>query len=135
MPAKVKYPPYNIAVPSPIPHGIKRLKDSLTLEVLYSEFHWILDALIKDAVLGYDGMDIIWYSGDWLSGTWVKGEWYNGTWHNGTWLGGMWHSGVWLAGDWRNGFIWDQGNRVKSVSDVSPNEFFDLKNNPKYRIL
>ena len=57
-----------------LPRGIKELKDGLTLEIIKTKFPWILNAKIKNAVLGfggYQGSIIYWYDGKW------KLEWRN----------------------------------------------------------
>lgn len=107
------------ADPSKLPHGIIELWDDLTVPIIHSKFPWLLEATIKDAVLGLDAFDEL----TWLKGTWITGNWHNGTWRTGTWINGIWlngswglttnniptwHSGVWVHGTWYSGW-WDSG--------------------------
>jgi subtilisin-like proprotein convertase family protein len=115
-----------------------RLVDGLTLQELNSNYQWILEAEISDAILGKnDSMksgisaskDIVWYSGTWEFGRWFGGIWYSGTWMYGDWYDGVWESksiqdkkisvevnkkdqnssnSVWMNGRWFGG-IWYNG--------------------------
>jgi subtilisin-like proprotein convertase family protein len=115
-----------------------RLVDGLTIQELNSEYQWILEAEISDAILGKnDSMksgistskDIVWYSGTWEFGRWFGGIWYSGVWMYGDWYDGVWESksiqdkkisvevnkkdqdssnSVWMNGRWFGG-IWYNG--------------------------
>ncbi len=83
--------------------GIKELKDGLTLEKIASlGYHWIIEAGIKDAVLGVKGKKLIWYDGKWVFGTFYEDQ------------------AIWKKGDWRGGL--DSRGNVHKVGD-SPNKW------------
>ena len=88
--------------------GIKELRYGLTFEKIKTRFPWILDADIRNAVLGIYEKFIVFYSGSWHDGVWKGGTWEGGTWEDGTWEGGTWESGVWKDGIWKNG-VWQDG--------------------------
>ena len=115
-----------------------RLVDGLTLQELNSNYQWILEAEISDAILGKNDriktginatLDIVWYSGTWEFGRWFGGIWYSGVWMYGDWYDGVWESksiqdnkisvevnrkdenssnSVWMSGRWFGG-IWYNG--------------------------
>jgi subtilisin-like proprotein convertase family protein len=111
-----------------------RLIDGLTIDTLNLTFPWILEAEIRDAVIGLDDSGLIWYKGIWESGRWFEGTWTSGTWISGDWYGGTWNSnsitdnilsvvindkssnlvnsewitGRWYDGTWNNG-TWNNG--------------------------
>ncbi len=108
-----------------------RLIDGLDLETLSNNYQWILEAEIKDAIIGYRLVDkeLVWYKGIWECGRWFGGRWISGTWKSGDWYGGTWESkkikdnfisvGVddsssnlesskWFGGRWFGG-IWNAG--------------------------
>ncbi len=108
-----------------------KLIDGLDLETLSNNFQWILEAEIKDAIIGYKAIDneLIWYKGIWECGRWFGGRWISGTWKSGDWYGGKWESkkikdnfisvGIddtssnlesskWFGGRWFGG-IWNSG--------------------------
>ncbi len=109
-----------------------RLIDGLDLEYLTKNFGWVLEAEIKDAVIGMDteSKELIWYKGIWECGRWFGGKWISGTWKSGDWYGGIWNSKVvtdnfltvkfdqngisntesskWFGGRWFGGY-WDGG--------------------------
>jgi hypothetical protein len=112
-----------------------KLVDDLSISELSnnSNYYWILDAELSNAIIGKDKNGIVFYKGDWIYGRWFGGTWYSGTWYNGEWNGGTWNSykvnyngvstkvqntldntqskwlsGRWYAGDW-NGGIWEDG--------------------------
>jgi hypothetical protein len=89
-------------------YGIKELRDGLTLEGIQNDYPWILDAKIKDAIIGKKYGLFFWYEGTWIDGTWIDGIWGKGVWKKGIWTDGDWEYGLWLAGEWRNG-IWEDG--------------------------
>lgn len=66
--------------------------DGLTLERIKIKYNWLLNANIKDAIIGEDANGIVWYFGEWYDGEWYNGTWYSGTWYNGTWKNGNWYS-------------------------------------------
>ena len=68
------------------------LVSGLTIEILKIKYNWILNASVKNCILGQDDDGIIWFSGEWLCGEWENGTWYSGIWHNGTWNNGKWYS-------------------------------------------
>jgi hypothetical protein len=112
-----------------------RLVDDLSITELSnnSNYYWILDAELSNAVIGKDKNGIVFYKGDWIYGRWFGGTWNSGTWYNGEWNGGVWNSyktnynGIstnvenildnskskWLSGRWYggiwNGGIWEDG--------------------------
>jgi len=112
-----------------------KLVDDLSISELSnnSNYYWILDAELSNAIIGKDINGIVFYKGDWIYGRWFGGTWYSGTWYNGEWNGGTWNSynvnyngvstkvqntldntqskwlsGRWYAGNW-NGGIWEDG--------------------------
>ncbi len=108
-----------------------RLVDGLTVETLSTQYPWVLDAEISDAIIGIDG-DIVWYKGTWECGRWFSGKWISGTWKSGDWYGGTWYSkkikdnlisveidsnststsqSTWMNGRWYDG-TWDNGTWV-----------------------
>lgn len=112
-----------------------KLVDDLSISELStnSNYYWILDAELSNAIIGKDKNGIVFYKGDWIYGRWFGGTWYSGTWYNGEWNGGIWNSskvdyngvsikvqntldntqskwldGRWYDGNW-NGGIWEDG--------------------------
>jgi len=114
------------------------LTDGLILQKLNSDYYWILNADIRDAVIGLKNVDnneyLKWYKGTWLCGIWENGYWYSGTVYNIKWIAGewftnspvnnfnvwsidtsindkkmsIWYNGEWGSGIWHNG-IWYNG--------------------------
>lgn len=68
------------------------LTDDLTIEMLKIKYNWILNASVKNCIIGLDSYGIVWYSGEWICGEWEDGTWYSGIWHDGTWKNGKWYS-------------------------------------------
>lgn len=68
------------------------LTDGLTIEKLKIKYNWILNASIKNCILGEDSYGLVWYSGEWICGEWMDGTWYSGIFHDGTWYNGKWYS-------------------------------------------
>ena len=64
--------------------------DGLTLETVKMKYHWLLNASVKDAIIGQDSYGLVWYFGEWFCGEWYDGTWYSGTWHDGVWKNGRW---------------------------------------------
>jgi hypothetical protein len=121
-----------------------KLVDGLDLETINSQYQWLLEGEISDAVIGTKSGELIWYSGtwrcgrwfggrwlsgDWLSGDWHRGvwsseesgqtnpslsKWFGGRWFGGTWFGGTWFGGKWYGGEWKSG-IWYRGTWNEGV--------------------
>lgn len=110
-----------------------RLIDGLNLESLSTNYDWMLEAEITDAIIGENENGVVWYKGNWecgrwLGGTWVSGNWISGDWYKGKWLSreindnfstieisnnisknnSKWFTGRWYDGEWENG-IWENG--------------------------
>ena len=106
-----------------------RLVDGLTVETLSLRFPWVLEAEIRNAIIGTDGSNIIWYKGIWECGRWFGGTWISGTWKSGDWYGGTWNAkkitdhlisvevgdntsdkslSTWFTGRWYDG-TWNDG--------------------------
>ena len=68
------------------------LVSGLTIETLKIKYNWILNASVKNCILGQDENGIVWYSGEWICGEWINGTWYSGIWHDGIWNNGKWYS-------------------------------------------
>jgi len=108
------------------------LVGGLTIEQLKIKYNWLLNANVKNCILGEDSNGLVWYSGEWICGEWENGTWYSGIWHDGTWKNGRWYSylidkamiisnrfvildkskiysefrsGQWLQGDFYNGIF------------------------------
>jgi hypothetical protein len=109
-----------------------RLVDGLTVETLSLRFPWVLEAEIRNAIIGTDGTNIIWYKGIWECGRWFGGTWISGTWKSGDWYGGTWDAkkitdnlisveignntsdkslSTWFTGRWYDG-TWNDGTWV-----------------------
>lgn len=118
-----------------------RLIDGLNIEIINSQFSWILEAEISDALIGLsDKNELIWYKGDWIFGRWFGGTWQSGRWLSGDWYEGIWNSnkitdkklsatidektndnslstwynGRWYNGTWNNG-TWRNGRRYNGT--------------------
>ena len=97
-------------------YGIKELRDGYTLKKLKNMYPWILDAKIKDAVIGGTDPDnetqyLSWYDGTWIDGKFYGDEYevddvyyYGGKWWSGTWKGGTWKGNKWSWLDKKNQF-------------------------------
>jgi hypothetical protein len=111
-----------------------RLIDGLNINIINTQFSWILEADLSNAVIGLNNNDLIWYKGTWIYGRWYDGIWMSGTWISGDWYGGtwnsyivsdnvinfdintqaidikqsFWYSGRWYDGTWNNG-TWNNG--------------------------
>ena len=109
-----------------------RLVDGLTIETLSLRFPWILEAEIRNAIIGTDGSNIVWYKGIWECGRWFGGTWISGIWKSGDWYGGTWNAkkitdhlisveianntsdkslSTWFTGRWYGG-TWNDGTWV-----------------------
>lgn len=66
--------------------------DDLTLETVKIKYGWLLNAKVKDAIVGQDDNGLVWYFGDWLCGEWYDGTWYSGNFYSGTWRNGQWYA-------------------------------------------
>ena len=58
------------------------LKDGLTVQELETNYIWVLNAYIKNAIIGLDNGGIVWYSGEFFEGEFEKGTWYSGDAYN-----------------------------------------------------
>lgn len=121
------------------------LVGGLTIEQLKIKYNWLLNANVKNCILGEDSNGLVWYSGEWICGEWENGTWYSGIWHDGTWKNGRWYSylidkamiisnrfvildkskiysefrsGQWLQGDFYNGiFGYDDNVKLNAEYD------------------
>ena len=109
------------------------ITDGMTLKDFESEFYWVLNADIRNAILGKDINGLVWYQGDWISGTWEDGTWYSGVAYDIEWIKGnvysdtiinnfniysakntnnksntIWYNAIWNNGTWNNG-TWNNG--------------------------
>lgn len=111
------------------------LVDGLSVKKLEQNYHWILNATLRDAVVGEDADGLVFYSGEWVDGIFESGKWYSGTIRNIEWIHGEmysypvtykynqitvdklatpnnnhtnWYGGHWLSGTWYSG-TWHQG--------------------------
>jgi len=66
--------------------------NGLTLERVKIKYNWLLNAKVKDAIIGENERGIVWYFGDWICGEWVDGTWYSGNFYDGVWKNGLWYS-------------------------------------------
>lgn len=119
------------------------LTDDLTIELLKVRYNWILNATIRNVVLGLDDYGLVWYMGEWICGEWEDGTWYSGIWYDGIWKNGRWHSylmdrgkvltrqnaiieedkmysqflnGKWMNGIWYNGIFGNDNDISGSTS-------------------
>jgi hypothetical protein len=109
--------------------------DGVSIETIRIRYNWLLNAKIKNAIIGEDSYGLVWYMGEWICGEWVDGTWYSGTWYSGVWKNGNWYSyninknsllydnsimnriddknyskflnGKWMNGKWYNGIFGD----------------------------
>lgn len=106
--------------------------DGLSLEKIKMKYNWLLNAKVKDAIVGENDKGLVWYCGEWYCGEWVDGTWYSGNFYNGIWKNGDWfsydlnrfdiingeffikqtnddfshfHNGVWLNGNFYRGIF------------------------------
>jgi len=124
------------------------LTNNLTIELVKIRYNWLLNANVRNAVVGEDKNGLVWYMGEWLCGDWEGGTWYSGIWHNGNWKKGIWHSysldkamilfnkfiildknetysefrnGKWYQGTWYDGtFGYDQN--ISGYTNLSQNQ-------------
>ncbi len=127
------------------------LVSGLTIERLKIRYNWVLNASVKDCIIGEDDYGLVWYSGEWVCGEWIDGTWYSGIWHDGIWNNGKWYSylidkamvvsnrfvildknetysefrsGLWKQGDFYDGiFGYDRDISNKSYSDLTGKTF------------
>lgn len=69
-----------------------RLVDGMNIEILNSNYPWMLEAEIENAIIGMSNSNLVWYTGNWECGRWFGGNWKSGTWKSGDWYGGTWES-------------------------------------------
>lgn len=127
------------------------LVSGLTIERLKIRYNWVLNASVKDCIIGEDDYGLVWYSGEWVCGEWIDGTWYSGIWHDGIWDNGKWYSylidkamvvsnrfvildknetysefrsGLWKQGDFYDGiFGYDRDISGKAYSDLTGKTF------------
>lgn len=110
-----------------------RIVDGMTLKELEERYYWILNADIRNAIIGEDTSGFVWYTGDFIAGTWEMGTWYSGKAYDIEWIKGnvysnlvvnnfnlistvdnddpnntIWYKAVWGTGIWHNG-TWNNG--------------------------
>jgi hypothetical protein len=107
------------------------LTNNLTIEKVKIKYNWLLNASVKNCIIGEDDYGLVWYSGEWICGEWIDGTWYSGIWHDGTWKNGNWYSylidkGMLLSNrilildkseiysEFRNG-IWENGDFYNGI--------------------
>ena len=66
--------------------------DGLNQDIIKRKYIWLLNATVKDAIVGQDSYGLVWYSGTWYSGEWEDGTWYSGIWYDGEWKNGKFYS-------------------------------------------
>lgn len=115
------------------------LVSGLTIEILKIKYNWILNASVRNCIIGEDQNGLVWFSGEWICGDWMDGTWYSGIWHDGTWYNGRWYSylidkamvisnrfvildknkkysifksGNWISGDFYDGIFGDEDRDV-----------------------
>lgn len=66
--------------------------NGMSLEKVKIKYNWLLNAKVKDAVIGENDRGIVWYFGDWYCGEWEDGTWYSGNFYNGIWKNGLFYS-------------------------------------------
>ena len=68
------------------------LIDGLTPDIVKRKYIWLLNAIVKGAIIGQDSYGLVWYSGEWIAGEWEDGTWYSGIWYDGEWKNGRFYS-------------------------------------------
>lgn len=66
--------------------------DGLTPTKIKQKYIWLLNAIVRDAIIGEDDYGLVWYTGDWIAGEWEDGTWYSGIWYDGEWKNGKFYS-------------------------------------------
>lgn len=66
--------------------------NGMSLEKVKIKYNWLLNAKVKDAIIGENDRGIVWYFGDWYCGEWEDGTWYSGNFYTGIWKNGIWFS-------------------------------------------
>lgn len=69
-----------------------RLIDGLDLTKVITNYPWLLDAEVQNAVIGEDSDGLVWYKGTWICGRFFGAKWYSGLWVDGEWYGQEWNS-------------------------------------------
>ena len=115
--------------------------DDLTLETVKIKYNWLLNASVKDAIVGQDDNGLVWYFGEWLCGEWYDGTWYSGIWHSGNWKNGQFYAYNMdkfqvlsnnfrllnvdnTKSEFRNGF-WENGTFNSGIFGVDNNEYWE----------
>jgi len=65
--------------------------NGMSLERVKIKYNWLLNAKVKDAIVGENERGLVWYFGDWFCGEWEDGTWYSGN-FNGIWKNGLFFS-------------------------------------------
>lgn len=84
------------------------LTDKLDLTIVNQKYPWLLNANIRNAVIGEEDFTVQHndsVTGELITTTVKRLRWYTGQWYCGTWEDGVWYSGdayqiTWLRGDW-----------------------------------
>lgn len=92
-----------------------RLIDGLNIETLATNYGWMYEAEISDAVIGLTDNQITWYRGTWECGRWFGGRWISGTWVSGDWYDGSWESKL-IKDNWINVEVDDKSSNLTSSS-------------------
>ena len=138
------------------------LTDGLTIEILKIKYNWVLNASLRNAVLGQNDYGLVWYMGEWICGEWENGTWYSGVFHSGTWKNGRWYSylldkpriltgeftiinedkiysqfenGKWYNGEWYNGTfgkLKDSNNNDINISGMTSDQILNETINCPY---
>jgi len=66
--------------------------NGMSLEKVKISYNWLLNAKVKDAIIGENDRGIVWYFGDWYCGEWEDGTWYSGNFYTGVWKNGLFFS-------------------------------------------
>lgn len=88
-----------------------KLVDGLTLKSLEAKYYWILNADIRNAIIGEDSNGLVWYMGDFLCGTWEGSKFYSGRVFNIEWI----------KGDFYSYIVKESSNIMQVFPDTNPN--------------
>ncbi len=87
--------------------------NGMTLEKVKIKYNWLLNAKVKDAIVGEDSRGLVWYFGDWYCG-----EWYDGTWYSGNFYDGLWKNGLWYSYDLNKFDVINENFFIKQTGDI-----------------
>jgi hypothetical protein len=90
------------------------LIDNLSLTDLSNNYSWLLEAEIRNAIIGKNNEGIVWYSGIWDCGRWFGSVWNSGIWRNGEWYKGEWNDKI-VVGKLNPEISDNNGNEPKSL--------------------